>query len=308
MQNVRFLYNPSSGETIIAEWLDTIISIYQQADLSLVPYRLVFDAGEEDRLFDGVDETFRHVLVAGGDGTVNYVVNAMKHRGIDLPVAVLPTGTANDFAGTLGIPVNPAEACRAILNGIEQRIDLGRVNDTYFVNVFSCGLLTDISQKTPTVLKNTFGKLAYYFSGLAELPSFRKMQIEIESDGGNYKGTSLVFFVFNGRTAGQLRLAYLSEIDDGLLDVLIVRGNSPISTLRTLFHFLGQNTGFRNTAKKGYPRGIIHLKACDIRISCTRNEATDIDGQPGPGFPIHITCEPGALRCLRPAAKPTKKK
>ena len=210
MQKVRFAYNPKAGETVITDWLDNIIDIYQRGGYSIMPYRLAFTEAEETDLLDDIDGSYHHILVAGGDGTVNYVVNMLKRRNLDLPVAVLPTGTANDFANTLGVPSDIEKACRRILGGEIRRVDLGRANDEYFVNVFSCGLFTDVSQKTPTILKNTFGKLAYYFGGLGELPNFRKMHISIESDGGNYEGPSLIFFVFNGRTAGQMRFAYLS--------------------------------------------------------------------------------------------------
>ena len=166
MKPVCFLYNPTAGETVITEWLDTIVMIYQQHGYMVVPYRLAFKPEEEKALVELLGYGFRHVLIAGGDGTVNYVVGVMKRSGIDIPVAVLSTGTANDFAGMLGMPTDINQACHAILGGEEHRVDLGVANGEYFVNVFSCGLFTDVSQKTPTVLKNNFGKLDYYVSGL----------------------------------------------------------------------------------------------------------------------------------------------
>ena len=300
MQKVRFAYNPKAGETGITDWLDNIIDIYQRGGYSIMPYRLAFTEAEETDLLDDIDGSYHHILVAGGDGTVNYVVNMLKRRNLDLPVAVLPTGTANDFANTLGVPSDIEKACRRILGGEIRRVDLGRANDEYFVNVFSCGLFTDVSQKTPTILKNTFGKLAYYFGGLGELPNFRKMHISIESDGGNYEGPSLIFFVFNGRTAGQMRFAYLSEIDDGLLDVIVIKGDRPIETVRTIFHFIKRNT-------KDYPAGIVHFKSRDILLHSYNEETTDIErGLPVTCAPVRIACEPGALRVICPQKKPKK--
>ena len=303
MKPVCFLYNPSAGETVITEWLDTIVMIYQQHGYMVVPYRLAFKPEEEKALVELLGYGFRHVLIAGGDGTVNYVVGVMKRSGIDIPVAVLSTGTANDFAGMLGMPTDINQACHAILGGEEHRVDLGVANGEYFVNVFSCGLFTDVSQKTPTVLKNNFGKLAYYVSGLGELPNFRKMNISIRSKEANFDGTSLIFFVFNGRTAGRMRFAFNAEIDDGLLDVLVVKGDSPIDTLRTIFHFIRQNARLVRMQPEDYPAGVFHFKSDDFVVDCPlrRDETTDIDGQPGPNFPVHITCEHAALRVIRPA-------
>ena len=96
--------------------------------------------------------------------------------GLNLPVAVLPAGTANDFATLLGMPTDIEEACRAILAGRIHAMDLGRANGRYFANVFSCGLFTDVSQKTPTAWKNNLGKIAYYINGIGDLPRFRKME------------------------------------------------------------------------------------------------------------------------------------
>lgn len=300
MKRVRFIYNPQSGETVITEWLDKIIEIYQAHGCLIEPYRLNFSDNEEQEMLRGIDETYFHILIAGGDGTINYVVNAMKRLGMDLPIAVLPTGTANDFSHMMGVPSDLARACRRILAGTEQRVDLGRANNEYFVNVFSCGLFTDVSQKTPTILKNTFVKLAYYFGGLGEIPNFRKMHISIETPNESYDGSSLIFFVFNGRTAGQMRFAYMAEPDDGLLDVIVIKGDRSIETIRTIFHFIKRNTG-------SYPPGVVYFKSDDITVNSYNDESTDIDGQQGPSFPIHITCEKGALRIIVPAASGKKK-
>ena len=301
MKRVRLIYNPQSGETVITEWLDKIIEIYQAHGCLIEPYRLNFSDNEEQEMLRGIDETYFHILIAGGDGTINYVVNAMKRLGMDLPIAVLPTGTANDFSHMMGVPSDLARACRRILAGTEQRVDLGRANNEYFVNVFSCGLFTDVSQKTPTILKNTFGKLAYYFGGLGEIPNFRKMHISIETPNESYDGSSLIFFVFNGRTAGQMRFAYMAEPDDGLLDVIVIKGDRSIETIRTIFHFIKRNTG-------SYPPGVVYFKSDDITVNSYNDESTDIDGQQGPSFPIHITCKKGALRIIVPAASGKKKR
>ena len=93
-----------------------------------------------------------------------------------------------------------------------------------------------------------------------------------------------------------MRFAYMSEIDDGLLDVIVIKGDSPIETIRTIFHFIKRNTG-------NYPPGIVHFKCRDLTVHSYNEETTDIDGQAGPRFPVHITCAPGALRVIRPQTK-----
>lgn len=293
MKKVRFIYNPKSGDNRILDSLDDIIAIYQRKGYTIEPFRLTFDYDDDD-IVGSLDATYHHVLIAGGDGTVNHIINILKQREIDIPVAVLPTGTANDFAKLIGVPTDIATACKRILNGEIIPLDLGRVNDRYFVNVFSSGLFTDISQRTPTLLKNTFGKLAYYMSGIGELPSFRKLQIRVENSGNEvYNGSALMFFVFNGKTAGNLKIAYLSDATDGMLDVLIVKADNIVETIRSV-------TAFLRRPNDHYPKDIVHIRTCDLTVYSVNNETTDMDGETGPSFPLHITCEPGALKVLCP--------
>ncbi len=301
MRKALFLYNPAAGEGVVAERLDEIVAVHLKHNCALLPYRLVFAADQDAQITSLLEGGCDHVLVAGGDGTVNYVANLLKKNGFDLPVAMLPVGTANDFASLFGTPSDPVKACEKILTGAVRTADLGLVNGTYFANVFSCGLFTDVSQRTPTIFKNTFGRLAYYVSGLGEIPKFRRMQLTITSDGGDYTGPALMFFVFNGRTAGKLPLAYLSEVNDGLLDVMIIKGDNPAETIHTVFHYLTRLGG-------DYPSGVVHIRCSSMQAFTAKPEPSDIDGQAGPAFPVQITCCKNALKVLAPKPKTKKRK
>ena len=296
MKKVRLIYNPRSGDGRVPAHLDDIVSIYQRKGYRVEPFRLEFDY-EDEEVVEGLDDSYDHIIVSGGDGTVNYMVNVLKNNNIDLPLAVIPAGTANDFAKMAGMPADVNAACKAILSGEVREVDLGMVNDKYFVNVFSCGLFTDVSQKTPTRMKNTFGKVAYYFSGMQELPNFSKMYIKVLSgDKEVYSGSSLVFFVFNGQTAGNLRIAYLSDISDGLLDLMILPGENIAEAIRAAMHYVRPSAG-------KYPKEIVHVRSADITVTSLADESTDIDGQPGPSLPVHIKCVHKGLKVIFPRGK-----
>lgn len=292
MKKVKFIYNPFSGEKEILKYLDYLIYSYQKKSFTVIPYRLGFDRDISEAFAD-IDDTFDHILISGGDGTVNEVVNGMKKLNIDLPIGVIPAGTANDFAHLIGMPQSIRYSIDAILNSEVSLVDLGKANDKYFVNIFSCGLFTDVSQKTPTEYKNTFGKLAYYFTGIKELPKFKTLDLSIKSKSFNYEGSSILFFVFNGRTAGNLEVAHDSTVDDGYLDVIIIPADNILEKLSILPHLLNKN----NTS---YPKRIIHFKTDEIEIDVKNSNeyTTDIDGEQGPKFPIKITCEKNSLKVL----------
>lgn len=291
MKKVKFIYNPFSGEAVVTKNLDTIIGKYQAKGYTIVPFRISTEQNLEDAFLD-IDSSYHHILGAGGDGTINQIINIMKKKNLDIPLAILPVGTANDFAKYIGMPADIGSACDKILAGKIQEIDLGKANDKYFINVFSFGLFTDVSHKTPTHLKNTIGKLAYYLNGIKELPSFKKLDIKVTSDEFFYEGNALIFFTFNGRTAGNINISYKSEINDGLLDVIIVKGENIRSTLSSLLAFLK----LEHLEK---PKDIIHFTTSDFTVEYNDSSLeSDIDGEVGPTSPIHISCIENGLKMI----------
>lgn len=291
MKKVKFIYNPFSGEAVVTKNLDTIIGKYQAKGYTIVPFRISTEQNLEDAFLD-IDSSYHHILGAGGDGTINQIINIMKKKNLDIPLAILPVGTANDFAKYIGMPADIGSACDKILAGKIQEIDLGKANDKYFINVFSFGLFTDVSHKTPTHLKNTIGKLAYYLNGIKELPSFKKLDIKVTSDEFFYEGNALIFFTFNGRTAGNINISYKSEINDGLLDVIIVKGENIRSTLSSLLAFLK----LEHLEK---PKDIIHFTTSDFTVEYSDSSLeSDIDGELGPTSPIHISCIENGLKII----------
>lgn len=243
-----------------------------------------------EEALDIVDETYAYILIAGGDGTVDSVVNAMENRNIDLPIGILPVGTANDFGKFINMPSDIQEACKQILDSKPIQVDVGKINNKYFINVASTGLFTDVSQKTDVNLKNTIGKLAYYLKGLEELPNFRKLKIKLTSKECKYDGEMYLLLVFNGKTAGNLNLATQAEITDGKLDVIIFKA-IPIIELLPLFIKLLRGEHLDSDK-------VVYFKTDDVYIESSEDIVTDIDGEKGPDFPLRIKYIKGGIKLL----------
>lgn len=289
MKKVRFIYNPYSGENSIINELDNVIKLHQEAGLSVVPYRIQKGKDLSDAL-DIIDKTYEYILIAGGDGTVDSLVNAMKHRNINIPIGILPVGTANDFGKFINMPNDIEEACKQILESRPVAVDVGKVNDKYFINVASTGLFTDISQKIDGNLKNTIGKLAYYLKGIEELPNFRKLKVKLSSKECNYDGEMYLLLVFNGKTAGNLNLAPEAEITDGKLDVIMFKA---IQVIELLPLFIKLLRGEHLDSDK-----VVYFKTDDVYIESSEDIVTDIDGERGPDFPLRIQCIKGGIKLL----------
>ena len=290
MKKVRFIYNPYSGEGVILQKLDKVIEIHQKAGYIICPYRIERGQNIEDA-FDLIDKHYEYILVAGGDGTVDSVVNIMMKKNINLPLGILPVGTANDFGKLLDIPADVEEACKRIVSTIEPRlIDIGKINDKYFVNVASTGLFTDVSQKVDINLKNTLGKLAYYLKGIDEIKNFRKLKVKLTSNEYNYEGYMYLMLMFNGKTAGNLNIASRSDVEDGKLDVVLFK---PVPIIEVLPLFLKVLRGEHLDSKK-----VIYFKTDSLLVECEEDIVTDIDGEKGPDFPLKVKCIKGGLKVL----------
>lgn len=285
MKKIKLIYNPFSGEGKILKYLDKIIELFQENGYSIIPFRISKNIELNEAFKDIFISEYSFVIGAGGDGTINQIVNAMIELNIDLPLAILPIGTANDFAKLIEMPDNIEDACLKIINGTTNNVDLGKVNDKYFINVFSFGAFTDISQKTPTIQKNILGKLAYYVNGVKELPTLKFLNIDIESLEFSYSGTALIVFVFNGQTAGNINIAYKSKINDGLLDIIIVKKDNLKNTFSSILDFL-RGEHLENSVD------FIHFQSKNLKITHNGVEdiTTDIDGECGPLFPLEISC------------------
>ncbi len=292
MKKVKFIYNPNSGEKSIISKIDSIIATYQKYNYTVVPYRLAREQYIGKAFFD-IDETYDHILISGGDGTVDLVLNCMKKHEIDLPIGILPLGTANDFAKALNLPTDIEKSIKNIIKSKPKKIDIGKINEKYFINVASAGMFTDVSQKINPELKNYIGKVSYYITGIEQALHLRKFKINVESKEVSYNGDMYLMLVFNGKMAGNINLAYKSELDDGYLDVIIFKAmpiprSIPvlISVLRSehLDHIDGES--------------LLHFKTKSVCIECEDELVTDIDGEKGPDFPLNIECISGAIEIL----------
>lgn len=285
MKRAVFLYNNHSGKGKIACSAESICAVFRAYGFDTEAQLIDFDKNP----FEG-NEQIDLMVVAGGDGTVNYVVNAMMNKGLDIALGVIPAGTANDFAGALGMSRKPLEAARQIASGAIERVDCGRVNGVYFVNVFSFGIFTTTSQRTPEKVKHRIGKLAYLIEGVKEFRSMHAVPLQVVADGEAFDFNSLMVLVFNGETAGGFHLARRASVKDGLFDCLMLEKRNFFTSTFAMGHYL----------LGGKPKVVRHLKVSSLDIVSTLNEPTDVDGQPGAEFPLHIECLAGRLRILCP--------
>ncbi len=288
MKKVKLIYNPRAGKKELLQEFDTVFNLYQKAGYILTIFRICKSSTLSDALID-IDESYSHILIAGGDGTINNVVNAIKEKEIDIPIAILPVGTANDFARSLGMPEDIEASVKQILASEIKQIDLGKANDRYFVNILSTGVFTDISQKVDKNLKKSLGRLAYYLTSIKEISNIKSLDIMVESKEVYNREDKYLMFVFNGRTAGRIPFAYKAELDDGVFDVIILKAKGIPKSINIFFKIL-------NGTYLEDEEVIEYFKTDKLLIDSKEDIVVDLDGERGPHFPIEITCIKGGLK------------
>lgn len=165
------------------------------------------------------------VIVGGGDGTLSSNVDFFV--GQDIVFAFIPLGTANSFAGTLGIPKDIDSAIDVIANGTRKRIDLGKIDGDYFVNAAAIGLSPMIAQTVPHKLKRYLGIVGYLIWALWCSFRFRPFKVIIESeDGERYKFWATEVRIANGTHHGGVELIESQDVDSGEIVIQAVTGRS----------------------------------------------------------------------------------
>ena len=158
------------------------------------------------------------IIIGGGDGTLNLAIDALVKTG--LPLGILPLGTANDLARTLGIPISLFEPCRVIATGKKRYIDLGLVNGKYFFNVASIGLSVDITNHLTKEAKLRWGVLAYAIAAIKMILQSHPFTAEISCNGESRIVKTLQVAVGNGRHyGGGMTIAHDATIDNQRLDL-----------------------------------------------------------------------------------------
>lgn len=299
-----FVINPSSGRQNFKDNLNRIAGKLIMD--KIVPTIDVFytkkknDAKNRVALLSKGEYDF--VVSVGGDGTLNEVVNGLILSGSNIPLAIISSGTVNDFASYLELPgaSDVDRFCEMIKNFKLKEVDAGQVNDEYFINVIAGGILTDIAYKVPKDRKAIFGKMAYYLEGALELPKQffgDLMHLEFEVEGKVRREDVSVFIVANSRSVGGFKDAIpMASVSDGKLDILILKKVEFYQVSNLLFKFL----------QGEHPQhpSIEYLQTDEIKIR-EIGDRTDIsidyDGELlEDGLPIHIKVIPKALQIIIP--------
>jgi YegS/Rv2252/BmrU family lipid kinase len=242
------------------------------------------------RIQQAVKEGAKVIVVIGGDGTQTAAVGELVHS--DCALAVVPAGTGNSFAYTLGIKDDLDAAIETIVSGKEIAIDVGIVNGTYFANFASIGLIADAANRTPRGLKRIIGPVAY---GIAAIQSFfrdKPFELRVKSNGQKLTLTTHQAIIASGRYFGWQPLTPQASVRDGHLAFFAAEGDRAQDVIATNAALL---RGDQTQLERAH-----FFSAPEIRIKTKPKEPLNIDGHALGKTPATFCIAPKALRVLVP--------
>ncbi len=231
------------------------------------------------------------IVLGGGDGTVNLALDALMD--VDKPVGLIPLGTANDLARTLGIPEDLEEAIQVIRAGHRGDLDVSRAGDVSFINAIGIGLGPRMTRAMDDETKSRFGVLAYLIGIARVFQRQRCFPATVETDKMTYEDRFMQITVANGvHYGGGMTISEDARIDDGCLDLLLVRRQSRWALLGNALRF---KTGQTRTGD-----WLTHTRCKRVRIDTARPMDFTADGEFLGNTPVECTIKPAALTFFIP--------
>ena len=253
--------------------------------------RLTWEAGDARRLVgEALAGGYRQVVAGGGDGTLREVAEAMGRARQPASLALLPLGTANDFARAAGVPLAP-DAALALLEQPARPVDLGKAGDQLFLNMATGGFGSQVTANTSEDLKNMLGAAAYLLTGLSRFSELQGASVELQGPGFQWQGDLLALGIGNGRQAGGGHLLCPDAlVDDGLLDIGILPAPQEMAgAVRELL------------AGEGL---FVRARLPWVRIRCSQGLDINLDGEPLQADSLRFEACPAALCLHLPSDSP----
>jgi diacylglycerol kinase (ATP) len=228
MKRARIIYNPTSGREAFKKELPLVLEKLEKAGYEASAHATTCAGDATKAAKIAVDRKYDVVIAAGGDGTINEVINGIAEQDYRPKVGIIPVGTTNDFARALKVPRHIQKAVDVIVEGHSKKLDIGTVNDDkYFIYIAAGGKITEITYDVPSKLKTVLGQLAYYIKGIEMLPRIKPSRVKIQFDDQVIEEEIMLFLLSNSNSVGGMeKLIPDAKLDDGYFDLLVLKKTS----------------------------------------------------------------------------------
>lgn len=272
VEKLYLIYNPKSGKQNFEEHLDHVVERLEKAGYEVFPLATKQMGHATSLAQKACEEAADRVVVVGGDGTFNEVVNGLMDYEKRPTIGYIPAGTCCDIGHTLGLSKNVDKAIDTMLAYQPVEMDIVQSNDRYFCYVSGNGAFIDISYVTDSKLKKRIGYLAYLIKGAEELFTIPKMRMKITHDGGTFRGKFSLMLIINSKRVAGINMIYKPSLDDGLVDVVLYRNIFPFNFVLYFTSFL---LPFWSTPL------VKRFKTSELKIVTNTRSRWNVDGESG---------------------------
>lgn len=289
------IINPTSGRERAPRYLPLLQEVLSRRYAHVIT-KETGGAGDATAFAREAAEHRFNIVCMGGDGTINEVINGMMQVESSSVFAFIPFGTVNDLARALHIPRSPRGAIRMLETAEETRIDVGRVNGRYFINIVAAGLIPEAVSQVSIKEKTLFGSLAYFMKGIQALPRQKSYPFLIETEGGTaIRMNSPLMAAMLTDSAGSFRnLLPPEDRNKGVIKLALFRELDWLRLLRQgplLLAGLQMGSDLLS---------VINVKKARISLTDGSELGTNVDGDRGPSFPLDIEILPDRLPVFVP--------
>lgn len=286
---IKFIANPRAGREVLSR-IERAQELLERsgAEVSTFITRKRGDAETSAR--ESVNEGFDRIIVAGGDGTINEIINGLN--GSPIPVGIIPLGVSNVLAIELGLPLSLEKACETALNGTVKAIPLGETNDRYFCLWTGIGFDAEVVCRLNLRLKPYLGKLAYILAGLKLILKYKPYLIEFITDTGDHLEGYSAIISRSKFYGGKFVLIQDADINKEGLHLCLFKNGKRKDILR---YVLGIVTGRHLRFKD-----VVFRKVKGLKITSQGRVPVHIDGDCFGELPVNISLKPQAIRLIFP--------
>lgn len=288
MKKARVIYNPTSGKELVKRNLADILSILEECGYEASAFATTPEENSAKNEARRVAESgFDLIVAAGGDGTINEVVNGIAPLENRPKMAIIPAGTTNDYARALKIPRdNIVKAAEVIRKNQTVKMDIGRARENYFINIAAGGHLTELTYEVPSELKSIFGYLAYLAKGAEMLPRVKPIKMRMEYDEGIYEGNASMFFLgLTNSVGGFETIVPDAKLDDGKFSLIIVKTANVFEILHLVALMLNGGKHVEDPRLIYTKTSYLHAETLDPKAKMMIN----LDGEYGGDAPMEFT-------------------
>lgn len=303
MTKAVLIVNPSSGGekgkeyTVLAQ--ETLESMYDS-----VSVKETAKGGDAEQFAKAAArERVAAVFVMGGDGTVNEGICGLAEEEYRPKFGIIPLGTVNDVGRALGIPLNPEAAIRMLPKAITKELDIGKVNDSYFIDVIAIGKIPEAVKNVGTEQKTRLGALAYFIEGAKAFNVSQSYPFKLTLDDEVIEQESILLLIaLTNSVGGFENMLPQAKIDDGYLHLIVLKGSTLMDKVKLIPKVIQGNTAEANeTLYRKFKSGKITVTDEDMEV------ISNIDGDEGDKLPLALQILPRHITIFVPESKSSVK-